>query len=76
YAFIDNIIITSDIAKDYLKYFNTIFTLFIKKNILISLKKSFINFLNVKLLGFCINALGLTLIEERIETMRKLDFPN
>ncbi|KHE82592.1 hypothetical protein GE21DRAFT_1213077, partial [Neurospora crassa] len=74
--FINDIIIISNTVKDYLYYFETIFVLFIEKNILISLKKSFIGFPSVELFGFYINVFGLTSIEERIEAIYNLIFPN
>ncbi|MCV5117191.1 hypothetical protein OFC47_27600, partial [Escherichia coli] len=54
-AFINNIIIASNIAEEYLKYLDLIFSLFISKNISISLKKLFISYPSVKLLGFWVN---------------------
>ncbi len=59
-AFIDNIVIFSNIAKEHLRYLETLFSLFVEKNIAILAAKSFIGYPNVELLGFRVNSLGLT----------------
>ncbi|KHE85151.1 hypothetical protein GE21DRAFT_1206905, partial [Neurospora crassa] len=74
--FINNIIITSNTLEEYLKYFKSIFNLFIKKGILISLKKLYLSYPNVKLLNFKVDTLRLTTITKHIITFKNLIFPN
>ncbi|KAK3489300.1 uncharacterized protein B0T23DRAFT_321977, partial [Neurospora hispaniola] len=74
--YINNIIITSNSINNYLKYLNTIFSLFLSKNIILSLKKFYLNYSNIGLLGFHINNFGLLTIKERIEAFKILIFPN
>ena len=51
------------------------FNLFIKKRIIISPKKSFFGFLNIKLFNFKINALGLFNIKNCIDVFKRFYFP-
>ncbi|KAK3485052.1 uncharacterized protein B0T23DRAFT_327432, partial [Neurospora hispaniola] len=74
--YINNIVITSDLVKDYIKYLNTIFILFILKNIVLSLKKFYFGYPNVELLDFYINNFGLLIIKEYIQTFTNLAFLN
>ncbi|KHE81398.1 hypothetical protein GE21DRAFT_1215972, partial [Neurospora crassa] len=53
-----------------------IFNLFALKNIILSLKKSFITYPNIKLLGFKVNILELSTINERMAAFRNLKFLN
>ncbi|KHE78277.1 hypothetical protein GE21DRAFT_1223804, partial [Neurospora crassa] len=74
YTFINNIIIFSNNKNDYIKYLKTIFELFIYKGITILLKKSFLGFLNVELLKFRIDSLGLFNTKDRIIVFKALKF--
>ena len=65
-----------NIVENYLRYLNAIFNLFVNKNISLSLKKSFINYLGIEFLNFYINGLGYSIIKEWIKTIRNLNFPN
>ncbi|KAK3401644.1 hypothetical protein B0T20DRAFT_347220, partial [Sordaria brevicollis] len=73
--YIDNIIIFFNILKDYLQYFDKIFGLFAFYNLTLLLKKNYIIYLNVKLLGFYVNILKLFIIEEKLEAFWNLIFP-
>ncbi|KHE79304.1 hypothetical protein GE21DRAFT_1221286, partial [Neurospora crassa] len=53
-----------------------VFDLFILKNIAFSLKKLYITYLNIELLGFKVDTLGLSITDERIIVFRNLEFPN
>jgi uncharacterized membrane protein len=66
YVFIDDIVIFSNTYKEYIQYLYSIFSLFSKKNINLSLEKSFIGYPSIELLGFYIDALGIYSIEEKI----------
>ncbi len=73
-TFIDDITIFSDSFKDYIEYLNSIFSLFQEKNIGFNIKKSFIGYLFIELLGFYIDALRMYFIEDRIQSFRQLEF--
>ncbi|KAK1777225.1 hypothetical protein QBC45DRAFT_331131, partial [Copromyces sp. CBS 386.78] len=72
--FIDNIVIFSDIIKEYIKYFKEVFALFNKKGISISFKKLYFRFLDIELFGFKVNLFGLFNTKYYIEAFYKLDF--
>ena len=59
-AFIDDIMIFSDIADDYVKHLEALFQLFYDKNIAIAPAKSYMGYPSVELLGFYVDSLGLT----------------
>jgi hypothetical protein len=75
YIFIDDMVIFSDIFKDYNKYLGTVFSLFEEKNININPEKSFIGYPSVELFGFYVDALGMHSTEDRIQGFRQLEFP-
>ncbi len=64
--FIDNIIIFSDIFNNYIEYLKDIFSLFREKNININLKKSYIKYPTIELLGYYIDTLKIYSIEDRM----------
>ncbi|AEO67781.1 uncharacterized protein THITE_2051656, partial [Thermothielavioides terrestris NRRL 8126] len=74
--FIDDIIIFSDTIDKYTKHLETIFSFFKKKNISITLAKSYIVYPSVELLNFYVNRFRLTNIEHYIAAFRNLAFPN
>lgn len=74
-TFINNVIIFSNSFSKYIQQLHTIFKLFNNKNIKVSLKKSFLGYPNVDLLGFKINGFGLIIITKRVKAFRKLKFP-
>ena len=73
-AFINNIVIFSDNVEQYEQYLKTIFRLFLLKNIAILLVKLYMVYLDIELLGFRINSLGLTTTKERVVAFRNLAF--
>ncbi|AEO68249.1 uncharacterized protein THITE_2051589, partial [Thermothielavioides terrestris NRRL 8126] len=74
--FIDNIIIFSDIADKYIKHLETIFSLFKKKNISITLAKSYIVYSSIELLSFYIDRFRLTNTKHCIAAFRNFAFLN
>ena len=60
--------------EQYKQYLKTIFRLFLSKNIAISPIKSYIAYLDVELLGFRVNSLGLTTTKERVVAFCNLVF--
>ena len=73
-AFINNIVIFSDNVELYKQYLKTIFQLFLSKNIAISPIKLYVVYLDVELLGFRVNSLGLTTTKERVVAFCNLAF--
>ena len=73
-VFINNIVIFSNNVEQHEQYLKTIFQLFLSKNIAISPIKSYIAYLDVELLGFCVNSLGLTTTKEHVIAFRNLIF--
>ncbi len=65
-VFIDDVIIFSDIFKDYIEYLNSVFSLFQEKNIGFNIEKSFIGYLFIELLRFYIDVLDIHSIEDYI----------
>ena len=73
-AFIDDIIIFSNNVEQYEQHLKTIFQLFLSKNIAILPIKLYVVYLDMELLGFRVNSLGLTTTKERIIAFRNLAF--
>ncbi len=65
-TFINDIIIFSDIFKDYYKHLKIIFSLFKEKNININLKKLYIGYSSVEFLSFYIDTLDIHFTEDYI----------
>ncbi|VTT55674.1 unnamed protein product [Fusarium fujikuroi] len=68
YAFINDIVIFLKSAAEHARYIDTLFRLFISKNLSISPTKSWI------VLGFRVNALSLSITAERVAAFTKLKF--
>ncbi|KAK3484540.1 uncharacterized protein B0T23DRAFT_328231, partial [Neurospora hispaniola] len=64
--YINNIIIFSNIAKDYLKYLEIILKFFKNINLNITPKKSFVAYPSVRLLSYCVDSLSIATITDRI----------
>ncbi|AEO63333.1 uncharacterized protein THITE_2042654, partial [Thermothielavioides terrestris NRRL 8126] len=76
YAYINDIIITSKDIEEYLKYIETVLDILDKVYIYISIEKSFIAYLSVRLLSYIVNGEGVAKIDNRITVFKKLKFPN
>ncbi|AEO63879.1 uncharacterized protein THITE_2043084, partial [Thermothielavioides terrestris NRRL 8126] len=76
YTYIDDIIITSKNIEVYLKYIKTVLNIFNKVYIYISIEKSFIAYLLVRLLSYIVNSEGVAKTDNRIAIFKKLKFPN
>ena len=74
-AFIDDIVIFSDSAKEHLEHLRVIFGLFVEMNIALSPKKAYVGYPSVDLLSFRVNSLGLSITDERLKAFSKLAFP-
>lgn len=61
---------------EYIKYLNTIFNLFVLKNIVLSPKKSYLGYPSIELLGFYVNGFGLSITKERFQAFKNLVFLN
>ncbi|AEO53317.1 hypothetical protein MYCTH_2054788, partial [Thermothelomyces thermophilus ATCC 42464] len=73
-VYIDNIIIFSKVEEEYLEYLYTIYEILNKAYIHISITKSFIGYLAMRLLRYIINSKGITKTNDRIATFKKLKF--
>ncbi|AEO63650.1 uncharacterized protein THITE_2042885, partial [Thermothielavioides terrestris NRRL 8126] len=76
YTYIDDIIIASKDIEEYLKYIKIVLNILDKVYIYISIEKSFVAYLSVRLLGYIVNSEGIAKIDDRITVFKKLKFPN
>ena len=60
---------------DLLEKLRTLFEIFLKYNISISPTKSYLNYLDVVLLGQRVNSLGLTTLEQKLKAIQLLSYP-
>lgn len=60
---------------DLLEKLRILFDIFLKYNISIKLTKSFLNYLNVGLLGQQVYFLGLITLEEKLRAIKRLTYP-
>ena len=74
-AYIDDIIIHSTSLDKHLEHLNLVFSALLKMNIHLSLKKSFLGYLSVYLLGQKVDALGLATAEDKLAVITNLAFP-
>ncbi|KAG5810041.1 hypothetical protein H9Q74_014111 [Fusarium xylarioides] len=74
-AFIDDIVIFSKSAAEHARHMDTLFGLFVSKNLSISPTKSWIGYPSAQVLGFRVDALGLSTTAERVAAFAKLEFP-
>ncbi|SCO14500.1 related to TY3B-TY3B protein [Fusarium fujikuroi] len=74
-AFINDIVIFSKSAAEHARHMDTLFRLFISKNLSISPTKSWIGYPSAQVLGFRVDALGLSTTAERVAAFAKLKFP-
>ena len=75
WAYIDNIICKARSPPDLLEKLQTLFEIFPKYNISISPTKSYLNYPDLALLGQRVNSLGLTTLEQKLEVIRFLSYP-
>ena len=75
WAYVNNIVIFFNILNKYLQHLNSIFRVLAARNICLSLKKLFLNYLSVKLLNQKINTLRLITASEKLTVITYLKFP-
>ncbi|KAM4067500.1 reverse transcriptase (RNA-dependent DNA polymerase) [Hirsutella rhossiliensis] len=75
-AFIDDVVIYSKTEKEHLQHLSKIFQLFERFNLTMSPKKSWIGYPSVQLLGFRVDAFGMSTTEHRLAAFAKLEFPD
>lgn len=75
-AFIDDVVIFSDSFEDHQKHLHAIFGLFTDRGLSMSPSKSCVGFQSVELLGFYVDAFGMTTTKERTQGFRDLEFPD
>ncbi|AEO65694.1 uncharacterized protein THITE_2043440, partial [Thermothielavioides terrestris NRRL 8126] len=76
YAYIDDIIIVNKNIEEYLKYIKTVFDILDKVYVYISIEKSFIAYLSIRLFSYIVNGEGVAKTDNRIAIFKKLKFPN
>ncbi|AEO62807.1 uncharacterized protein THITE_2042428, partial [Thermothielavioides terrestris NRRL 8126] len=76
YAYINDIIIASKDIEEYLKYIKTVFDILDKVYIYISIEKSFVAYLSIRLLSYIVNGEGVAKTDNRITIFKKLKFSN
>ncbi len=73
-AYIDNVVIHSATLEDHVKYLRAVLGLFAKFNVSVNLKKAFIGYPSVKLLGQKVNSFGLATDKEKLKAIASLKF--
>ena len=73
--YIDDIVIFSCTLEDHITHLNQVFSLFQKLEISLELKKFFLEYLIITLLGQQVDTLELITVSEKIQTIASLQFP-
>lgn len=74
-AYIDDIVIFSTSFEEHVVHLHCVFSFFQSIGMRLNLKKSYLRYLSVHLLGQRVTGLGLTTSEEKIAAIAKLTFP-
>jgi len=74
-AYIDDTLIFSKVLKDHLTHLYYVFSILTFNNVTLNLKKSFIGFPNIKLLGQYVDSLGLIIYNKKLKAITSLSFP-
>ncbi|KAH6603966.1 hypothetical protein Trco_007412 [Trichoderma cornu-damae] len=74
-AYIDDVVISSDTFEEHCQHLHQIFALFAQLRLAISPSKTFCAYPSVQLLGFKVDALGLSTTQERIDSIAKIQMP-
>jgi len=74
-AYIDDLVAFSRTFDEHLQHLRELFILLVKLNVTISAKKTFLNYPSITLLGQRVDAFGLSTTEERLESLKNLNFP-
>src|SRR5947207_9155253 len=73
-AYIDDIVIFSNMLKDHINHLDQVFGCFTCLQISLNPVKSFVGFPNIHLLGQCVDFLELTTVEDKIRAITALFF--
>ena len=73
-AYVDDIMIFFKTLKEHLAHLQTIFELLNVKDVILSIKKSFIDYSTITLLNQRINAFELSIIIEKIDVVKRFAF--
>lgn len=73
-AYIDNVIIFSNLLKEYLNYFNVIFFLFYKWEITLKASKTYFEYFNISLLEQKIDSFELSMSSDKLKVIIDLTF--
>lgn len=74
-AFIDDVIVASDTAEEHVEHLAKVLGMFDDLGLALSAKKSFLGYPAVVLLGFLVDGLGMSITEDRLLALRKLECP-
>lgn len=74
-AYVDDITIYSKRKDDHIQHLHAVFPALDRRNIRLSLEKSFLRYPSIKLLGQRVDALGLSTAEEKLAAITQLEFP-
>ncbi|AEO63339.1 uncharacterized protein THITE_2038933, partial [Thermothielavioides terrestris NRRL 8126] len=74
YVYIDDIIIVNKNIEEHLKYIEIVLDILDKACVYISVEKSFVAYLSVRLLSYMVNGEGVAKIDDRIAVFKKLKF--
>ncbi len=75
YAYVDDIVCGGKSLSDLFTKLRVLFDIFLHYNISIQPTKSYLNYLNVALLGQRVNSLGLSISKEKLKRVRLLKYP-
>jgi len=73
-VYIDDIVIFSQTFQNHLQHLREVFILLKKLHIVLNPKKSYLGLPIIDLLGQKVSSLGLTIIQDKIEVIMKLEF--
>lgn len=75
-CYIDDIVIFSDTGREHVQHLKEIFRVLQRVNLAVNPAKSWVGYDSVELLGFRVDAFGLSNTEERVKAIRNIRMPN
>ena len=73
-VYIDDIVIVSVLFKEHLLHLDLLFNILSRLNITLKPVKSYIRYPSIQLLSLCVNALGMTTLEEKTKAITSIEF--
>jgi hypothetical protein len=74
-VYIDDVVIFSRLKEDHLRHIDKVLTTLLKSGITLSATKYYFGYPSIKLLGYHVSRLGITILPEKIKAMVKKAFP-